>query len=224
MTLLRPQDEQVRGALTRLIAELGHAPSTALVARACNTEEREVFASYRRLSDTASLLLHPHVLEPWVVHPFALAAGGCWVETAERGYWANCLYCALGIAACLDRDAIITTRLGGERQTIEVKVRDRKLANHSDLLFHLSTPVAQWWDNVIFACASFQPFRNGAEIDDWCRRHALPRGHVMTLEALWPFARDWYGDYIRKPWRKRSTAENRALFARHSLLEPFWRA
>jgi hypothetical protein len=72
------------------------------------------------------------------------------------------------------------------------------------------------------ACASFQPFASEAEIDPWCERHGLPRGATMSLDALWRFASDWYGSYLREPWRKRAPGEVRALFERHGLTGPFW--
>ena len=89
-------------------------------------------------------------------------------------------------------------------------------------VFHLSTPAARWWDNVIFACSSFQPFRSAAEVDRWCREHDLPRGASMSIPALWLFARDWYGGYLSDPWRKRSPAEAAALFTKHGLVGEFW--
>jgi hypothetical protein len=107
------------------------------------------------------LLLHPHACEPWVVHPFALAPGSCWVQTNERGYWANCLYCAFGIAAALRRDAVVTTRFGGEAESVRYVISDGAPDRRDDV-FHLSTPAARWWDNVIFACSSFQPFASEA--------------------------------------------------------------
>jgi hypothetical protein len=214
-------DQDLRGLLTRIIAERGHAPSPAELAAAAGTDEEAVLAALRRLHNAHALLLHPFKPEPWAVHPFALAPGGCWVETAERGYWANCLYCGLGIAAALGRDAAITARLGGEGETAVYRVRNGMLTD-TDGVFHLSTPAAFWWDNVIFACSTFQPFRDEAEIDPWCVRHRLPRGAVMTLDALWLFASDWYGKYLQEPWRKRSIDEVRALFARHRLTGSFW--
>ncbi len=92
----------------------------------------------------------------------------------------------------------------------------------SDLLFHLSTPPQRWWDNVIHACATFQPFRSEREIDQWCERHAMPKGAVVPLPQMWAFAHEWYGDYVNKPWRKRTPAEVRELFARHGFTLPFW--
>lgn len=221
MAELSLADQDLRGLLTRTIAERGHAPTIAELAEAAGLDEGEARASLYRLHESHSLLLHPHRCEPWAVHPFALSPGSCWVETSERGYWANCLYCAFGIAAGLRRDARITTRLGGEGETRIFEVRDGAAIDTGEI-FHLSTPVRLWWSNVIHACASFQPFASEADVDPWCERHALPRGAVMSLDALWRFASDWYGSCLEEPWRKRSPDEVRALFERHGLTGAFW--
>ena len=223
---LTAEDQALRGLLTRTIAERGRAPTTAELAAAVGIDEAAVEESLRRLHDSHSLLLHPHKCEPWLVHPFALTAGSCWVDVGahlspERGYWANCLYCAFGIAAATGKDAVVTTRFGGERITTAYRIAGASLLDRHGI-FHLSTPAAQWWDNVVAACASFQPFAREADIDPWCERHAMPRGATMELDALWQFASDWYGGYLREPWRKRTPDEVRALFVRHGLTGPFW--
>jgi hypothetical protein len=219
--MLEAIDHQVRGALTRRIAALGHAPPNEELAAELGLTLDLVEASLRRLHGAHALLLHPDTSRPWVVHPFALSAGSCWVQTARRGYWANCLYCGLGMVAALKSDAVITTRLGGEGETVRYVVENGMPQESSDV-FHLSTPVAKWWDNVIFACASFQPFRSEAEIDGWCARHALPKGAILPIPALWRFAGDWYGHYLEPDWRKRTADEARALFRRHNLSGAFW--
>ena len=221
MSPLSQSDLDLRGLLARTIAERGHAPSLSELAVTAGLSELDARGALGRLHDAHALLLHPDRCEPWVVHPFALSPGSCWVETGGRGYWANCLYCALGIAAALRRDARITTRIGGEGETRVFQVADGALIE-SDFVFHLSTPVARWWDNVIHACASFQPFASEAEVDPWCERHGLPRGAVIDPDTLWSFASDWYGTCLDEPWRKRSPDEVRALFDRNGLTGPFW--
>lgn len=219
--MLSKEDQDLRGELTRAIAELCRSPSLAALAASTGRTEAEVEASLRRLHSAHALLLHPDGRTPWVVHPFALSPGSCWVESGGRGWWANCLYCAFGIAAALGRDAVVHTRLGGEREAVEIRVTGGRVTP-GDLVFHPSTPARRWWDNVIHACASFQPFRDEAEVEAWCARHGQPRGAVMTMPALWSFASDWYGGYLRTPWRKRSREEALALFERHGLSGGFW--
>lgn len=220
MAPLTEFEQDVRGAATRLIAETGRMPSSEEIAKALDVLAASIDAALRRLAEAHALLLHPNSTRLWVVHPFALTPGGCWVETPRHGYWANCVYCGFGIAAAMSCDAVVTTRLGGESQTVRYEVKSGAVV--SDHVFHLSTPVARWWDNVIFACASFQPFATTADADAWCKRHGLPRGATMTIPELWSFASDWYGGYLDDPWRKRSPEAVRALFARHGLTDPFW--
>jgi alkylmercury lyase-like protein len=220
--MLSAGDQRLRGILALAIAETGHAPSTAALAERAGLPVAEVEAGLRRLHDGHALLLHPgDGCRPWVVHPFALAPGGCWVQTPHLGYWANCLYCAFGIAAVLKTDVVISTRIGGEGEAVRYAVEGGRAPVTTDV-FHLSVPVARWWDNVVFACSSFQPFHAEPDVDAWCARHALPRGAVLTMPALWAFASDWYGKHLDQPWRKRSLEEVRALFARHGLTGDFW--
>ena len=226
MSALTELDQDLRGLLTRMIAERGCAPTNAELAETAGVDQAAVEESLRRLHETHSLLLHPHRCAPWLVHPFALSAGQCWVDVGEpgapeRGYWANCLYCAFGIAAATGKDAVVTTRFGGERVTTAYRIGEGRLLDRHGI-FHLSTPAARWWDNIVAACASFQPFAQPEDIDAWCERHAMPRGATMELDALWRFASDWYGAYLREPWRKRTPDQVRALFARHGLTGPFW--
>lgn len=215
-------DMDVRGELTRAIAELGYAPSNEQLARRLGMTVSDVEDALSRLHEAHALLLHPNRCAPWAVHPFALSPGSCWVETEGRGWWANCLYCGMGIAAALEKNADIHTRIGGESEPIVVRISGGDISE-PELLFHLSTPVREWWDNVIHACASFQPFRCEADIDAWCERHAMRRGAVVPLRKMWSFAADWYGGYLRRPWRKRSLEETKTLFAKHEFGGQFWR-
>lgn len=218
---LSPADEAVRGALTRLVAELGHAPSTEQLACESGVAAPELPDHLRRLADAQVLLLHPGSVRPWVVHPFALAPGSCWVQCSDRGFWATCLYCAFGIAAARKCDSVVTTRLGGEGETVSYEISNGRLTP-VDHVFHLSTPVARWWDNVTFACSTFQPFRRAEDVQPWCEAHDLPPGATLPMDQLWGLAQDWYGSYIERPWRKRTGEQNQEIFARNGLTGPFW--
>lgn len=222
-----PFQEKVRGTLTQQIASLGHAATNNDLAITLNCTVEEIEKALQALHDTHSLLLQPHKTEPWVVHPFALYPASCWVQIhsddgrSAKGHWATCLYCAFGIAAALKSDADIFTRFGGESEQCIVRVRGGDIAE-KNLVFHLSTPIRHWWDNVIHSCASFQPFRCEEDVDDWCRRHAWTRGAVVPMEQMWRFASAWYGGYVEEPWRKRSGEEVKRVLEDNGLKGPFW--
>lgn len=218
--MLSPKDEAVRGLLTRMIAENGFAPSLEELAQRCHRPARAIEKTLHRLHAAHALLLQPDG-RPWIVHPFSLYPSACWVQTPRLGYWATCLYCAFGIAAALDSDAEIFTRIGGEAESVRYRVRGGAVEDSSDI-FHFATPPAHWWDNVVHTCASFQPFHQEAQVDDWCARHAMPKGAMLSLPSLWAFASDWYGGYVKQPWRRRSPQAARLLFERHGLVSEFW--
>lgn len=215
-------EAKVRGVLTQQIAQLGHAPSNEQLASSLQCSVKEVENALVSLHSSHSLLLHPHKIEPWVVHPFALYPASCWVQIhGGKGHWATCLYCAFGIAAALKTDADIFTRFGGESEQCIIQVRSQDIVQ-KDLVFHLGTPIREWWDNVIHACASFQPFHNEAKVDTWCQRHATTKGAVIALPQMWRFASAWYGDYVSQPWRRRSLEEIQSVLEDNGLTGQFW--
>jgi hypothetical protein len=220
--MLQPSDEAVRGALTRLIARLGFAPDHAAIAAEARCPVDQIEPSLQRLGEARALLLHPNSTKPWIVHPFALAPASCFVETARHGYWASCLYCAFGVATAVNEDAVITTRFGCESETATFRIVGRELLDARGV-FHFGTPFARWWDNVVFACSSFQPFRIESDVDRWCDRHGFSRGAVISMDRAFRFSRDWYGNYVAKPWRRRTPADVKAVFDVHGFTGPFWK-
>ena len=42
-------------------------------------------------ADTHGVVLHTHVCEPWVIHPFSASPTATWVESGDRGWWATCM-------------------------------------------------------------------------------------------------------------------------------------
>lgn len=220
-TALGDVDQEVRVVLAQEVARLRRCPPTCDVADLLGLSVDAVQQAYLRLQTAHCLLLHPHSTEPWVVHPFALAPGACWVDTPRGGYWANCLYCAIGICAALQCDGEITTRLGGEAETVKYVLKDGRIS-HAQHVFHLGVPPRQWWDNVIYSCSSFQPFADPSHVAPWCSRHGMPQGYVMPMDTLAAFAADWYGAHLQRPWRKRSVEDVERLFASHGLTGDFW--
>jgi hypothetical protein len=220
-SLAEETDQRLRTLLTREIAETAREPSLDRLGRLAHLETGAVRKALRRLEAKRGLLLHPKERRPWVVHPFALHPASCWVQGKAKGWWATCLYCAFGVSGCVGEDVVITTRLGGEAEPVEYRVQGGKLSATSDV-FHFLTPPRKWWNNVLYACATFQPFHDEPEVDDWCARHGLQKGYVLTVERLFDFALDWYGPHATT-WRPRTPSEMRDCFARHGLEGPFWR-
>jgi hypothetical protein len=75
----------------------GRIPSSREVAKQLGipVEERALSS----LADTHGVVLHTHVCEPWVIHPFSASPTATWVEKGERGWWATCMWWTVREAA-----------------------------------------------------------------------------------------------------------------------------
>jgi hypothetical protein len=121
----------------------------------------------------------------------------------------------------IDRDATIVTRAGAEELPVELHIDERTVAE-PDLLVHFSVPMAKWWDNVLYTCATTLLFRSVQEVDSWCRRHAITKGKILSMDQAWALAQAWYGDYLNPKWRRRSPQEAREIFENIGLRGAFW--
>lgn len=58
----------------------------------------------------------PITRRPWVIHPFSLSPTATWVQADQRGWWAPCIWCALGVAALVGQDVVVHCRIGAETE------------------------------------------------------------------------------------------------------------
>ncbi len=78
------------------------------------------------------------------------------------------------------------------------------------------------WDNVIYTCSNMLLFKNEAEVDSWANRHNIPRGDLQPITKIWEFSKVWYGNHLKKDWKKWNTSEAKALFQKFELTGRIW--
>lgn len=127
----------------------------------------------------------------------------------------------MGVAALLDEDVAITTTLGGESEQVRLRIRDGRLIDDRYVV-HFPIPMRAAWDNVVYTCSTMLLFESAATVDEWCRRHRVPRGDVQPVSRIWDFARAWYGRHLDENWTKWSSEEAKAIFDRFQLTGPTW--
>jgi hypothetical protein len=208
-------------ALIRHMMDRGFAPTRFELADRFGVTPDQIARSLEALRDDHGVVLHPHVPEVWVVHPFSTAPTLFVVRKGDRAWWGNCAWCSLGIAALLGGDAVtIDTNLGAEGQPVTVHV-DRGLVRE-ELWVHFPIPMARAWDNVIYTCSTMLIFDSEAAIGGWSERHAIPRGDVRPIQRVYDFAAVWYGRHLDPEWRKWTVEEARSMFERFGLEGPVW--
>jgi Alkylmercury lyase len=211
----------VHAAILRSFVERGFAPTTAELSV---TLGRDAAPELEALAAEHGVVLHPGSTEIWIAHPFSASPTSVWVEChrpgTPNGWWAPCLWCALGIVALVGEDLVICARYAGESSDAVFTVSGDRVMPPIHVHFPFAARAA--WTNVVHWCASVQPFRDPAEVADWCARHRMPVGAIVPGDRVLALARAWYGNHLAPDWRKHTVAEAGAIFASVGLTGPLW--
>lgn len=216
-----PLDSAVHAEILRVLIDRGFAPTLDELAARLRTPSTEIVASLRRLEANHGVVLHPGSNELWVVHPFSTTPTLFWVAAGERGWWAPCAWCALGVAVLVGEPVRIRTVIGGDGEPCEIRY-DHGQVTPADLLVHFPIPVARAWDNVHRHCACTLVFRDRRQIEAWSARHGIAHGEVQPIEKVAELAKVWYGGHLAPDWRKATPAEAAARFRSVGLTSALW--
>jgi hypothetical protein len=208
--------------LIRGLLDTHACPANAELADRLGVTDGRVEEFLRELEAIHGVVLHPHVCEPWVLHPFALTPTVHWVESATGGWWAPCIWCAFGVATLAGGEARIHTRIAAEDEAMVIAVRDGRPTGDVPLWAHFAIPPANAWRNVHQHCALVLPFRSPDAIGDWCERYRQPHGEAVPLDQVADLARRWYGCHADPEWHKWTVGEAQAIFHDAGLTSPFW--
>ncbi len=235
----QPLDSAVHRVLLLDMIERGHVPELDELAVTVAASEADVRESLARLDTNHGVVLHPGTFEPWVIHPFSTTPTLFYVARRTPhdpsrgvgdGWWAPCIWCALGIAALVREPVRIHTKLGGRETPCAIDV-DGDVGSvtasgpRQELvvpLAHFPIPIARAWDNVHRFCACMLVFASASDVDEWSRRHGIERGEILTLDEVAALARAWYGNHLSPDWRKPTADEAQAIFRRVGLTSAHW--
>ena len=207
--------------ILRNIIDKGFAPDTATLAEQLQSGREEVVQALYALQDYHGVVLHPNEPTVWVIHPFSLAPTNFLVRSGKGQWWGNCAWCSLGVAALLNEDVTITTRIAAYDKQVVISVKDGAI-QQKDLYIHFPVPMKKAWDNVIYTCSNMLVFENEDQINDWVKRHNIPKGDVQPIENIWALSKEWYGSHLSPEWAKWTMQEAKAMFARYNLTGETW--
>ncbi len=143
------QDRQVRWRIYEHFAATGRAPDTTDLAGRTGLTAPLVEASLRRLADAHAIVLAPGSTSIWMAHPFSAVPTAYPVVAAERTYWGNCAWDALGIPALLGVDTETRTQCADSGEPLTLRVRDGQLASDTGVV-HFAVPPRRFWENIGF--------------------------------------------------------------------------
>ena len=146
-------DTSVKLTIYRHFAATGAPPSPDQVAGPVGCSTAEAGAAFVRLQADRVLLLEPNSATIRMAPPFSGVPTAHRVEIGAQRYFANCAWDALGIAAALQREAVVHSRCGqsGEPLRLEVGIEGPEpYGEPSEWLFHCQVPAARWWADLVF--------------------------------------------------------------------------
>lgn len=208
-------------AIMRSFVDRGYPPTVRELSDQLGADATPGLAT---LAEDHGVVLHPGSGEIWLAHPFSASPTAVWVERAagDRGWWAPCLWCAMGIVSIAAPDASIRTRYGGESAEAIVTVDGSGRVSPAKTCVHFPIPLRDAWSNVVHWCASVLPFRDPRDVLSWCARHHVPHGEILPIDRVLGLARAWYGGYLDPSWRKWTLDEARAIFTSVGLEGLHW--
>jgi hypothetical protein len=139
----------VRIYVFREVAASARVPQAPQISRALGRSESDVRAALHHLAAGRVLILAPNDGDIWAANPFCAVPSGFRVDAAGKRYWGICIWDALGIAATLRADAVITASCGDCGAAMSLEVRGRRLVRGEGLV-HFAVPARHWWDNIGF--------------------------------------------------------------------------
>lgn len=139
----------VRLYVFRESARTARVPQPAQIASALGRDESEIKRALHELADARALILAPNSDNIWAASPFCAVPSGFRVESGDKTYWGICIWDALGVAAALGKDAVISASCGDCGAPMRYRIQGDALVE-SDGLVHFAVPARRWWDNIGF--------------------------------------------------------------------------
>jgi hypothetical protein len=139
----------VRNVTYRTFVKLGRAPAAQEVAQEVDLSVSAVESVCRELHSVHALVLNTAKTEIRMANPFSAVSTAYRVYAADRWWYGNCAWDALGICAALHTDGRIETSCPDCGEQIAIELRDQRVDDPS-LLFHCLVPASAWWDDIVF--------------------------------------------------------------------------
>ena len=140
---------EVRSLTYGMFVRLGRAPAAGEVADEAGVSSADIGAVWRELHEAHALVLNPATCEIRMAPPFSAVPTAYRVRAADRWWYGNCAWDALGICAALHVDGHIEAACPDCGDALTLEVRGQRVDNER-LVFHCLVPAAHWWDDIVF--------------------------------------------------------------------------
>ncbi len=155
-TAVNYQDEPlfwaVRTFVYQRFAQTTQPPTLNQTAAHFGVSAEQVARLYTALDAEHAFFLEPGSMEIRMANPFSAVPTDFRVHIADKIYWANCAWDALGIPAALHADATIEACYAGSEDPLHIGVQAGTLLGQAreETVAHLLVPFHRWYENMNF--------------------------------------------------------------------------
>lgn len=146
---MQQQDIDLRARIYDEPVNGRHSPRKGELAQAMNLPIAEVDASLRRLAEAHMIVLQPQTGEVLMANPFSAVPTPFLVRSADRSWYANCIWDGMGISAMLHKPVDLQTSCACCGDEIQIRIPDDCKSN-DERVAHFAIPAAHWWDDIVF--------------------------------------------------------------------------
>lgn len=141
-------DGRVRLFVYRYLLSRERCPTVAEISRGLEASSAKVHARLARLSESHAFMTQENA-ELWRAAPFSCIPTAFPVRVGKKSWFGNCIWDALGIAACLNKDVKIGAACGCCNLDMPIKIRRGKLLPAEGII-HFAVPARHWYRDVVF--------------------------------------------------------------------------
>ncbi|KAJ5359402.1 uncharacterized protein N7496_011815 [Penicillium cataractarum] len=212
-------------------------PTVDELAQESGLQSSEIPPILQQLEDSHHIVLYKHEsCAPTPIamaHPFSHLPTPFVVSQGSRNWWANCAWCAFGLAAMLSpAKTTVSVRSGSIDKDLQFIIEDDKIeclspqgdVNASDYCVHFSVPPSTWWRDVRFACGTIQFFASKQEAQDWPWKHAFHTRDILSMDQIWQLSKAWYHNKHEHDYDRKTPAEVEELYTRLGMTSDFWKS
>ncbi|MBP6015536.1 MAG: hypothetical protein KA586_02365 [Candidatus Promineofilum sp.] len=140
-------ERRVRAHIIHRLWDNHPAPDAATISATLGVSRDAVVAALRALADTHRLALFPGSDKVWMAHPFSAVATDFVVRSAERQWYANCVWDGLAILGFVG-DGVLETHTPQWNDLVHFHVVDGRV--RGDGIVHFLVPAHRFWDDIGF--------------------------------------------------------------------------
>jgi len=163
------------------------APPLEEVMQRFKLTRREAFESFGELEADHHILLVPGTQRILMANPFSAVATPFRVYVGSKRFFANCAWDTISLHVMLELDARIESFCHHCAESIEISLSrgEMRSSKPSSPLIFLSTPVANWYDNLINTCSNNMVYFSSKDhLTRWLAENPNLRGESLTVDKM----------------------------------------